>query len=94
VWCATLDESRKQLVVYVVNRSQKEAMETTISLADGQFAGSVRASVVNGPDVKAENTFKKPNQVGIRETTLEASGKSFTYSFEPHSVTALVCAVS
>ena len=32
---ATLDESRKQLVVYVVNRSQAEAMETTISLADG-----------------------------------------------------------
>jgi len=91
---ATLDESRKQLVVYVVNRSQKEAMETTISLADGQFAGSVQASVVNGPDIKAENTFEKPNQVGIRETTLEASGKSLTYSFEPHSVTALVCAVS
>ncbi|GAI23137.1 unnamed protein product, partial [marine sediment metagenome] len=91
---ATLEESRKQLVVYVVNRSQTEAMETTISLADGQFAGSVQASVVNGPDVKAENTFEKPNQVGTRETTLEASGKSLTYSFEPHSVTALVCAIS
>ena len=90
---ATLDESHKQLVVYVVNRSQTEAMETTISLTAGQFAGSVRAYVVNGPDVKAENTFEKPNQVGIRETALEASGKSFTYSFEPHSVTALVCAV-
>jgi len=91
---ATLDESRKQLVVYVVNRSQTEAMETTISLADGQFAGSIQASVINGPDVKAENTFEKPNQVGTRETTLEASGKSLTYSFEPHSVTALVCAIS
>ena len=91
---ATLDESRKQLVVYVVNRSQTEAMETTISLADGQFVGSIQASVVNGPDVKAENTSEKPNQVGTRETTLEASGKSLTYSFEPHSVTALVCAIS
>ena len=69
-------------------------METTISLADGQFAGSVKASVVNGPDIKTENTFEKPNEVGIRETTLEASGQSFTYSFEAHSVTSLVCAVS
>ena len=69
-------------------------METTISLADGQFVGSVQAPVVNRPDIKAENTFEKPNQVGTRETTLEASEKSFTYSFEPHSVTALVCAVS
>jgi len=91
---ATLDESRKQLVVYVINRSQTEAMETTISLTAGQFAGNVQASVVNGPDIKAENTFEKPNQVGTRETTLKASGQSLTYSFEPHSVTALVCAVS
>jgi len=90
---ATLDESRKQLMVYVVNRSQTEAMETTISLASGQFAGSVQVSVVNGPDIKAENTFEKPNQVGIRETAFEAGGQSFTYSFEPHSVTALVCVV-
>ncbi len=42
---ATLDESRKQLVVYVVNQSQNEAMETTISLASGQFTGDVRVSV-------------------------------------------------
>ncbi|TET41559.1 MAG: hypothetical protein E3J60_04290 [Dehalococcoidia bacterium] len=80
--------------MYVVNRSRTEAMETTISLADGQFAGNVRAFVVNGPDIKAENTFEKPNQVGTRETILEASGKSLTDSFEPHSVTALVCAIS
>ena len=91
---ATLDEAQKQLVLYVVNRSRTEAMETTISLADGQFVGNVRAFVVNGPDIKAENTFEKPNQVGTRETILEASGKSLTYSFEPHSVTALVCAIS
>jgi len=91
---ATLDEPRKQLVVYVVNRSQTEAMETTISLADGQFVGSVQVSLVNGPDIKAENTFEKPNQVGTREATLEALGQSLTYSFEPHSVTALVCAIS
>ena len=90
---ATLEESRKQLVVYVVNRSRTEAMETTISLADGQFTGSVQVSIVNGPGVEAENTFEKPNQVGTRETTFEASGKSLTYSFEPHSVTALVCAI-
>ena len=53
---ATVDESHKQLVVYVVNQSQKENMETTISLTDGQFAGKARASVINGPDIKAENT--------------------------------------
>jgi alpha-N-arabinofuranosidase len=91
---ATLDEPRKQLVVYVINRSQKEAMETTISLADGQFAGGVQVEVVNGPDIKAENTFDKPDEIGIKRARLEASGKSLTYSFEPHSATALVCVIS
>ena len=36
---ATLDESRKQLVVYVVNQSEREAMETTISLTSGRVYG-------------------------------------------------------
>jgi len=91
---ATLDESRKQLVVYVVNRSQKAEMETTVSLTSGQFKGSVQVSTVNGTDIKAVNTAENPNQVGIRETAVKASGKSFNFTFEPHSVTALVCSVS
>jgi alpha-N-arabinofuranosidase len=91
---ATLDESRKQLVVYVVNQSKDKAMETTIALTSGQFAGNVKVSIVNGPDVKAENTKEKPNEVGTKETVLKVIGNSFTYTFEPHSVTALVCAVS
>ncbi len=91
---ATLDESRKKLVVYVVNQSKNDAMETVITLTSGQFAGDVNVSVVNGPDVKAENTVEAPNQVGVREFNLKTSGTHFTYTFEPHSVTALVCPVS
>jgi alpha-L-arabinofuranosidase len=47
--------------------------------------------IVNGPDVKAENTFDAPGQVAVRETHLVAAGPAFTYAFEPHSVTALAC---
>jgi len=90
---STLDKTRKQLVVFVVNQSQDKAMETTVSLGSGEFKGNARASVINGPDINAGNTPEKPNQVGIKETDVKASGKSFTYTFEPHSVTALVCAV-
>jgi alpha-N-arabinofuranosidase len=91
---ATLDESQKQLVVYVVNRSLTEDMETTIQLTTGSFTGQVKAFTVNGPDIKAENTFDTPNEVGTRENTLAAEGQSLNYTFEPHSVTALVCAIS
>ena len=90
---ATLDQPSKQLVTYVVNQSQKEAMETTITLSTGQFTGNVRAFVINGPDIKAQNTTEKPNQVGVQEITIKAAGKSFFFTFEPHSVTALICTV-
>ena len=90
---ATLDESCKQLVVYVVNQSKDKAMETIISLISGEFTGNVKASVINGPGIKSENTVEKPYQVMIRETDIKAVGKSFDYTFEPHSITALVCAV-
>jgi alpha-N-arabinofuranosidase len=91
---ATLDKVRKQLVVYVVNQDQSKTAESTITLTSGAFTGNVQVSVINGPDAKAENTAEKPNQVGVKEAIVQASGKTFTYSFEPHSVTALVCAVN
>jgi alpha-N-arabinofuranosidase len=90
---ATLDETRKQLVVFVVNQSENKALETHITLATGEFAGNVRVAVINGPDIKAENTEEKPNQVVTRESVIRATGKSLTFTFEPHSVTALACSV-
>ena len=57
------------------------------------FTGSVKVSIINGPDNKAENTEEKPNQVVTRESVIRSTGKSLTFTFEPHSVTALVCPV-
>jgi len=91
---ATLDQARKQLVIYVINQSRDKDMETTISLDSGEFTGKVQVSVFNGPDIKSENTEENPDLIGVKESTLKAAGKSFTCVFEPHSVTALVCAVS
>ncbi len=88
---ATLDEERRALSVYVINRSQSQPMETTISLDSGCFGGEVRAYVVYGPHIKAENTFANPYTVKTTETACKADNQtSFTYTFEPHSITALV----
>jgi alpha-L-arabinofuranosidase len=62
-------------------------------LDGGQFAGTVQALVVNGPDIKAENTFRQPEQVRTVQQSLCAEKHTFTVTFEPHSVTALVCAL-
>jgi alpha-N-arabinofuranosidase len=91
---ATLNERKEQLVIYAVNRSRTEAMETEISLANGCFKGAVTANVVNGPDIKAENTFKSPTTVHNEENQIGVRGRILKYAFEPHSVTALVCEIS
>jgi alpha-L-arabinofuranosidase len=69
-------------------------METGISLTVGEFTGEIKASVINGPDIKAENTEAAPNRVSLKDTKVKAAGKSFNYTFEPHSVTALICDIS
>jgi alpha-L-arabinofuranosidase len=91
---ATLDVSKKQLVVYVINQSKDKAMETTIALTGGEFTGNAKVTVVNGPDIKSGNTEENPYQVVAQQMALKALGKSFSYTFEPHSITALVCAVN
>ncbi len=90
---ATLDESRKQMVIYAVNRSREKPLETIISLADGGFVGDTQVSVINGKDIKNENTIEYPDRVVTHRVSLKAAGKSLIYSFEPHSITALVCTV-
>jgi alpha-N-arabinofuranosidase len=91
---ATLDERKKQLVIYVINRSRAKEMETSIQLNSGGFGSNVKTYIVNGPDIKAENTFKTPEEVQIKERKLTAQGKVLNCVFEPHSVTALVCDIS
>jgi alpha-N-arabinofuranosidase len=90
---ATLDAAARQLVLYVVNRSRDQTMEAELSLASGAFAGAV-ARVVNGPDIKAENSFDAPDTVGTVENPVAAAGRTLNCTFEPHSVTALVCSLS
>lgn len=90
---STLDERKKQLVIYAVNRSRTNAMETEISILNGKLKGVV-ASVVNGPDIKAENTFQSPQEVYTKENKVNLRGQELRYAFEPHSVTALVCDIT
>ncbi len=87
---ATLDADRKKLSLFVVNRSRSDTLETKITLADARFAGDVAVSVVNGPDIKAENSFEQPQQVGTRAARATAAGSDYVHCFEPHSLTALI----
>jgi len=48
---------------------------------------------VNGPDIKAVNDFGKETVKTIQKPDIDASGKSFRYSFPPHSFTLMKGAI-
>jgi len=89
---STLSETERRLTLHVVNRSETKAVETQISLGGtATFCGLVQAHVVNGPNIKAENSFEHPDTVRVSRMDVQAERKDFTYIFEPHSVTVLTC---
>jgi alpha-N-arabinofuranosidase len=88
---ATLDAERKQLAIFVVNRSETEGAETSVSLAEGRFNGAVQVYTVNGADAKTENSFAQPGAVHTWERQIAPETNTLRVTFEPHSVTALVC---
>ncbi len=90
----TLNAAAKKVVLYVVNRSDQKDQEARIKLDEGSFRGPVQIYTVNGPHIKAENSFDKPDNVVSTETHLQLDSASFKYSFAPHSFSALVCSLS
>ncbi|MDQ6758699.1 MAG: hypothetical protein M3Z32_02395 [Acidobacteriota bacterium] len=76
------------LVLNVVNRHQSEAIETDIDLVDKRFSGPIEIAEVNGPDIKAENTFGSTKVATVKRTAA-AEGRKLHYRFAPHSYTML-----
>jgi alpha-N-arabinofuranosidase len=90
---ATIDEAKRQLVLYAVNRSRHRYTETEIKLTSGLFTDKATVYVINGPDIESENSFEKPDEVVPTQYSVETKEKSMTFSFEPHSVTAMVFSI-
>ena len=76
------------LVLNVVTRHETQAIETDFDLADKQFAGPLEVAEVNGPDIKAENTFGS-TKVSTAKRSVAAQGRKLRYRFAPHSYTML-----
>jgi alpha-N-arabinofuranosidase len=90
---ASLSSQKRQISLFVVNRSNEQTVEAEISLSAGSFASGASAAkawVVNGKDIKSTNTFDAPGEVKTREVSLARQSPSWVCTFEPHSVTCLV----
>jgi alpha-N-arabinofuranosidase len=78
-----------EITICVVNRHKDKAIVTEIISQEGQFAGKFKIYEVNGPDIKAMNDFGSEMVKTIQKPDINASGKSFSYSFPPHSFTLM-----
>jgi len=76
---ATLDEARKQLVVYVVNQTASKATEAVISLTGGEFAGNVKVSIINVRISNPRTPKKIPIRLSRGNSAAKASGKLYVY---------------
>lgn len=87
----TLDEATNQLVLFVINRSETEAADTRIQLANARLAGEATVHVINGSDIKTKNGFGNNEAVCTRSHQLAVSNGALELAFEPHSISAVVC---
>jgi alpha-N-arabinofuranosidase len=76
------------LVLNVVNRHQTESIPAEIEAEDKQFSGEASVVELNGPDIKAENSFEAI-KVKPAARSIGASGRKLAYTFPPHSYTML-----
>jgi len=91
----TVNTEQKELALFVVNRSESEPAETIISLSDGRFNDTAKMFTVNADSIKAENSFDNPCQVTLRSSEFSTKGgATMQVEFEPHSITAIACAIT
>lgn len=87
---SSYSEDDKKIVINVVNRNMDRAISTTIISDSGEFKGKATVNTINSKDVNARFTYEQRDQYLPATTTVQANGKSFNYSFPPHSFTQII----
>jgi alpha-N-arabinofuranosidase len=83
----------KQLVLTVVNPDVKLSRETQITVR-GASLQSGSATTLTHTDIHAHNTFEQRNVVAPQNRSVEAKGRTLTYTFPPASVTKLTLSLA
>ena len=88
---ATLDEERRRVAVYVVNRRLDGPSEVDIRIEQGRFADDVEVHTIHGSAPDARNTFAEPDAVTpATDSVTSGGGSRFVHTLAPHSVTGLI----
>lgn len=90
---ATCNEAGDELTLGVVNRDRQRAITSQIELVRGALPGAITAYEISAATPESENSFARPDEVGVHTTIIPVTGRAFEVTFAPHSVT-LLCIIS
>ncbi|WP_228851555.1 alpha-N-arabinofuranosidase [Aegicerativicinus sediminis] len=78
-----------EVIFAVVNRHLDQSISTDLITQEGTFKGQFSIYEVNGETVKDKNDFNSEKVKTTEKNSISVNGKSFTYSFPPHSFTLI-----
>ena len=82
---ATVDEKTNELIIKLVNASDK-VQETKIDVQGNKIIEkSARLTVLQSDDLGAVNSFDNPLNVAPKETTLAVNGRKLSFAAQPYS---------
>jgi alpha-N-arabinofuranosidase len=85
---AALNDSKRAVVLNVINKHETNAISTDIILQSGEYTGNASAHEINGETINSTNT-KTKEEVGIVTKNIKFKGNTIRYSFPAHSLTQL-----
>jgi len=85
---ASLNESKKMVIINVINKHETNTIATDIVLQSGDYTGSAKAHEVNGESLSSTNTREK-EEVKIVTKDIKFRRNTIQYNFPAHSFTQL-----
>jgi alpha-L-arabinofuranosidase len=86
---AVFDKKTKEIIVKVVNASDK-AQSTEVNLSGGKKpAGDAQLITLTSNDLEAVNSFEDPAKIKPVVSAAKVSGKKITLNLQPHSFTVI-----
>ncbi|MDD4938640.1 MAG: alpha-L-arabinofuranosidase C-terminal domain-containing protein [Candidatus Omnitrophica bacterium] len=85
---ASKDKKNKKIYLMVINKRMDKPVTANIYLKNFPNKNKCDAWVLNGPGIEATNEMDHDN-VKVTRKRLRIDGSPFTFTFEPHSVTAI-----
>jgi alpha-L-arabinofuranosidase len=79
----------KRLTVTLTNPSLQDGVVTRIRVSGGARLGEGRATVLTHPDMRAANTFDKPDEVALAPLPAQVSGDTATITIPKQAVVAV-----